>query len=182
MAKRKRIPVEAEIGALNPENGNSNRECSFTDPHEAKEFVRLTGVDSLAISIGTSHGAYKFKDKPKLDFKRLQIINDVVDIPLVLHGASAIPQNIVKKGVRYGAKWKGAMGLDNKSLKKACGIGIDKVNIHTDMKLIRIASTREYFKKNPGVTDPRPVQLYAKEEVKKFVKKKFDILGSTGKV
>jgi len=180
MAKKKRIPIEAELGSMEFKKKN-HRESKYTDPHKAKEFVRLTGIDFLAVSIGTSHGAYKFKGKPKLDFKRLELINDVVDIPIVLHGASEIPKNIVKKGIKYGAKWKGAKGLDNKHLEIARSEGIDKVNIHTDLNLIRIAATREYLKKKPGETDPRNIHAHNKRMMKEFVKKKFYLLGSTGR-
>lgn len=178
LCKKKRISVEAELGKLNPKN---SKESPFTNAEDAKYFVEQTGIDSLAIAIGTSHGAYKFKGKTTIDFKRLLHIDDLVDIPLVLHGASEIPSNIIKKGIKYGAKWQGARGLDNKGLKKARKNGIDKVNIHTDLNLIRIAAFREYLTKNPKETDPRPVMLYAKKLVKDFVKKKLDILGSTNK-
>ena len=178
LCKKKKISVEAELEKLHPKN---SKESPFTNPLDARYFVKQTGIDSLAIAIGTSHGAYKFKGKTTLDFRRLQLIDDVVDIPLVLHGASEIPPNIVKKGIKYGAKWQGARGLDNAGLKRACKKGIDKVNVHTDLNLIRIAAIREYLTKNPKETDPRPVMLYAKQQVKNFVKKKIDILGSTNK-
>ncbi len=180
MAKRRRVPVEAELGSVDPGKVRKGDD-RFTDPHQAREFARLTGIDSLAISIGTSHGAYKFSSKPKLDIKRLQLIDDVVEIPLVLHGASEVPQAYVKLGMRHGAKWKGAKGLDNRTLALACSMGIDKVNIHTDLNIIRIASTRQYLDNNPGETDPRKVQDFARSNVKEFVKKKLEILGSAGK-
>ncbi len=181
MARRKRIPVEAELGSLTSGIDGmkmSEKKSIYTSPLEAKEFVRKTGIDSLAISIGTSHGAYKFKSRPKLDFERLNMIDKAVDIPLVLHGASEIPGQIIKKGIRYGAKWEGARGLDNGSLKRACASGIDKVNIHTDLSLIYIASFMEYMKKNPKNMDPRKPNGYAREQLKEFVKQKIDILGS----
>jgi len=179
-AKRYRVCVEAELGVFE-KSKDVPREAMYTDPFLAQEFVKRTGIDSLAIAIGTSHGAYKFKDKPKLDFKRLELINKLVDIPLVLHGASSIPQDVVKKGIKYGAKWQGALGVDDTSLKKACKIGIDKVNIHTDLNLIRIAAYREYFHKFPQETDPRKLNNFASEQMVAFVKKKMDILESSGK-
>ncbi len=180
MAKKRRVPVEAELGSVDPGKDRKGDD-RFTDPHEAREFARLTGIDSLAISIGTSHGAYKFASKPKIDLKRLQLIDDVVDIPLVLHGASEVPAEYVKLGMKHGAKWKGAKGLDNRHLSLACSMGIDKVNIHTDLNIIRIASTRQYLDRNPGETDPRKIQDFARSNVREFVKKKLDILGSSGK-
>jgi len=176
LCKKRRISVEAEIGSLVK---MSSEGIALTDPIQAREFANKTGIDSLAIAIGTSHGAYKFKDKQKLDFVRLKKINELVDIPLVLHGASKIPADVVRKGIKYGAKWHGARGVDDQSLKKARTLGIDKVNIHTDLNLIRIAAYREYLKKNVKETDPRRVHNYTREKVIQYVKNRMDVLGSS---
>ena len=184
MARKKNIPVEAELGSLTSKlNGLSMDEqlSIYTDPLEAETFVKRTKIDSLAVSIGTSHGAYKFKGRAHLDFERLRLIREVVKVPLVLHGASEIPAEVVKQGIKYGAKWHGARGLGEESLRKACAHGIDKVNIHTDLSLIYIASVREYLSKNPKEMDPRNINSYARQQIKAFVKRKIDILGSNGK-
>jgi len=169
----KNIPVEAELGSIESKD-------NFTDVDEAVDFVKKTGIHSLAVAIGTSHGAYKFKDKPVLDFERLRQIHEKVSVPLVLHGASRIPPDVVKKGHKYGAAWHGAMGVDDASLRKARKLGICKVNVHTDLNLVRIASIREYLSKNPTETDPRHVLGYAREQTKKFVISKLKVLGSAG--
>jgi len=141
----KGVSVEGELGRLAgvEEKTVEEREKVLTDPDEAKEFVRRTGVDALAVSIGTSHGAYKFKGEPKLDFERLRLIREKVDVPLVLHGASSVPQWIIEKATKYGAELTGAKGIPEDHIRKAIELGITKINIDTDLRLAFTATVRE---------------------------------------
>lgn len=176
MARRVRVPVEAELGSM-----KKGAEKMLTDPRQARKFVELTGIDSLAVSVGTSHGAYKFSSSPTLDMARLKDIDILVDIPLVLHGASEIPAMVVRKGMQYGARWRGARGLDNRSLREACANGINKVNLNTDTHLCYLANVRQYLKQHPQEVNPRHMNAYAYGEVKELLKRKIMVLGSAGK-
>jgi fructose-bisphosphate aldolase class II len=139
-------------------------------------------VDSLAVAIGTSHGAYKFKGEPKLDFERLKAIRSKVNIPLVLHGASGVPSWIVKKATKYGAEWSGAKGIPDEHIKKAISLGIAKINIDTDLRLAFTSSVREVLVTSPKEYDPRKILGPAKETMKKVVKEKMRLFGSSGRV
>jgi fructose-bisphosphate aldolase class II len=130
----------------------------MTDPGEAKEFVDRTGVDALAVAIGTAHGPYK--GEPKLDFERLQKIRDIVDIPLVLHGASGVPEE---------------------AIKKAIGIGICKINIDTDLRQAFTAAVVKVLAEKPGEYDPRKLLGPAREALKQVVKQKIALFGSAGR-
>ncbi len=176
MAKRKGCSVEAEIGTLGrPGKGD------FTVPDEACEFVERTGCDSLAVAIGTSHGAHKFKGTPKLDLQRLKQINEVVSIPLVLHGASSVPKGIVNNANRYGAAIKRAKGVPEGQIKKAIKLGIAKINLDTDLRLAFTASLREFLKKNPSQFDPRKYLASSEDAVKELALGKMALFGSRGK-
>ena len=119
-ARSKGVSVEAELGKLiSQEDTKSSTEDPYTNPDNAKEFVRRTGVDALAVAIGTSHGAYKFKGEVRLDFERLKEIQKKIDIPLVLHGASGVPSWIVEKATKYGAELSGAKGIPDEHIKRA---------------------------------------------------------------
>lgn len=179
LVKKHKITLEAELGRLGLLN---KKVCSFTDPEEAEQFVSQTKIDSLAIAIGTSHGAYKFMGKPFLDIERLKLIEKRVSIPLVLHGASAVPLSLVKKAKHYGASLKKTSGLSNLLIKKAIKSGICKINIDTDLRLAFIASLRERLSKNKKELDPREFLKYAYQEVEKLVREKIRLFGSTNKI
>jgi fructose-bisphosphate aldolase class II len=182
LARPKKVSVEAELGKLvSQDSTNKDAEDPYTDPDAAVEFVDRTGVDSLAVAIGTSHGAYKFKGEAKLDFKRLKSIRNKISIPLVLHGASGVPSWIVEKATKYGAEWSGAKGIPDEHIKKAVSLGIAKINIDTDLRLAFTASVREVLTTSPAVYDPRKIVGPAKENMKKVVKEKMHLFGSAGK-
>lgn len=184
IAHQKRVPVEAELGKLQGIEGwvnVSRKEAILTDPREARLFVKQAKCDSLAIAIGTSHGAYKFKGKSNLDFARLKEIKEELNIPLVLHGASNVPQNLVKMANKYGARLENTKGVSNSHLKKAVRLGINKVNTDTDLRIAFDAAIRKELKMHPEVFDPRKILEPAIEAIKKVVKQKIKLLGSEGK-
>ena len=183
MAHPKGISVEAELGRLAgiEESKVEERRAVLTDPDAAVEFVNQTGVDTLAVAIGTSHGAYKFRGEPKLDFERLKLIRKEVRIPLVLHGASSVPSWIIEKAIKYGAELKGAKGIPEDHIKKAISFGISKINIDTDLRLAFTGTIREFLAKNPEVFDPRKILDSAKTAMKEVVKNKMHLFGSAGK-
>ena len=183
LAHAKGVSVEAELGRLAgvEESTVEEREAVLTDPDSAKEFVERTGVDTLAVAIGTSHGAYKFKGEAKLDFERLRFIRERVDVPLVLNGASSVPQWIIQKAVKYGAELAGAKGIPEEHIKKAISLGISKINIDTDLRLAFTATIREVLATKPKEFDPRKILGPAKEAMKDVVKSKMRLFGSSGK-
>ncbi len=182
LARSKGVSVEAELGKLvSQESTADDAEDPYTDPDAAVEFVDRTGVDSLAVAIGTSHGAYKFKGDVKLDFERLKTIRSNVDIPLVLHGASGVPSWIVEKATKYGAELSGAKGIPDEHIKRAISLGIAKINIDTDLRLAFTGSVREVLTTSPKVYDPRKILGPAKETMKKVVQEKMRLFGSSGK-
>ncbi|MGB9960395.1 MAG: class II fructose-1,6-bisphosphate aldolase [Candidatus Bathyarchaeales archaeon] len=183
LAHPKGVSVEGELGRLAgvEEKTVEEREALLTDPEDAERFVRLTGVDALAVSVGTSHGAYKFKGEPQLDFERLRLIREKVDVPLVLHGASSVPQGIIEKAAKYGAQLAGAKGIPEEHIKKAISLGITKINIDTDLRLAFTATVREVLATNPKEFDPRKILGPAKEAMKEVVKAKMRLFGSSGK-
>lgn len=182
-AHQKGVTVEAELGRLAgvEESTVEEKEAVLTDPNAAKEFVEKTGVDALAVAIGTSHGAYKFKAEPKLDFERLELIREKVNVPLVLHGASSVPQWIIEKAVKYGAELTGAKGIPEEHIKKAISLGIAKINIDTDLRLAFTATIREFLANSPKEFDPRKILGPAKEAMKEVVKGKMRLFRSSGK-
>jgi len=184
LAHPKDVSVEAELGRLAgvEESTVEEREAVLTDPDAAEEFVKRTDVDALAVAIGTSHGAYKFKGEPKLDFERLKLIREKVNIPLVLHGASSVPSWIIEKAVKYGAELGGARGIPEEHIRKAISLGIAKINIDTDLRLAFTASIREFLVKSPKTFDPRKILGSAKEAMKEVVKSKMLLFRSSGKV
>jgi fructose-bisphosphate aldolase class II len=183
VAHPKGVSVEAELGRLAgvEEASVEEKEAILTDPEAAKEFVKRTDVDALAVAIGTSHGAYKFKGEPKLDFKRLKEIKEKVKIPLVLHGASSVPPWIIEKATRYGAQLAGAKGIPEESIKQAIELGITKINIDTDLRLAFTATVREVLATAPSQFDPRKILGPAREAMKEVVKGKMRLFGSAGK-
>lgn len=170
------VVVEGELGRLagveDAVNVNA-KDATYTVPEQAAEFVERTGVDSLAIAIGTSHGAYKFKGEPSLDFERLQKITALLPgFPLVLHGASTVLPEFVKKCNEYGGQIDGAQGVPEEMLFKTGTMGICKINIDTDLRLAMTASVREYLTTHPGDFDPRQYLGPARDAIKKMVQHK----------
>ena len=176
--------VEAELGKLaGVEEHVSSATSVYTDPDQAVDFVERTGCDSLAIAIGTSHGAYKFKGEAKLDFDRLETISDKLPrYPLVLHGASSVPQEFVELCNKYGGQVGGAKGVPEDMLRKAAGMGVCKINVDTDIRLALTASIRKFFVEDPSAFDPRAYLKPAREAVKAMVAHKIrEVMGSSGK-
>jgi len=186
-AHSKGVVVEAELGRLAGIEDNinvSDRESSLTDPDQAVEFVERTGVDSLAIAIGTSHGAYKFKGEPKLDFERLQKISSLLPgFPLVLHGASSVIPEYVEMCNKYGGNIPGAKGVPEDMLRTAAKYGICKINIDTDLRLAMTAAIRKYLAENPSEFDPRKYLGEGRKAIKSIVQHKIrNVLGSSNKL
>ncbi len=182
-AHAKGVSVEAELGKLAgvEEKSVEEKDAILTDPNNAVEFVEKTGVDTLAVAIGTSHGAYKFKSAAKLDLERLKIINEKIGIPLVLHGASSVPQWIVEKATKYGATLEGAKGVSEDQLQAAIKFGIAKINIDTDLRLAFLATVRQVLTDSPKEFDPRKILGPAKDAMKEVAKGKMRLFGSSGK-
>jgi len=176
--------VEAELGRLaGVEEDVSSDEHIYTDPDQAKDFVTRTGCDSLAIAIGTSHGAYKFKGEAKLDFDRLEKVGKLLPgVPIVLHGASSVPQEFVEMANTYGGNIPGARGVPEDLLRKAAGMAVCKINIDTDIRLAMTATIRKHLTENPADFDPRQYLTPARKAVKEMVQRKIkNVLGCSGK-
>ena len=181
------VVVEAELGKLAGIEDDVNvasEDAMYTSPDEAVKFVELTGCDSLAIAIGTSHGAYKFKGEPKL---RIDILKEITEklpgYPLVLHGASSVPQEFVYMCNKYGGNIPGAKGVPEELLKEATKYGVCKINIDSDIRLAMTANIRECFYEMPDVFDPRTYLGKARIAVKDMVKHKIiNVLGSQDKL
>jgi fructose-bisphosphate aldolase class II len=183
-AHSKGVWVEAELGKLaGIEEHVSSDSHVFTDPDQAVEFVRRTGCDSLAVAIGTSHGAYKFKGAAQLDFERLETITRLLpDYPLVLHGSSSVPLEFVEMANKYGGQLGSAQGVPEEMLRKAATFGVCKINIDSDIRLAMTASVRKFFAEKPSEFDPRSYLAPAREAVKNMVAHKIrNVLGCSGK-
>ncbi len=184
-AHSKGVVVEGELGKLAGVEDAVNvsaKDATYTVPEEAVRFVKETGVDSLAIAIGTSHGAYKFKGEPSLDFERLETITKLLpDFPLVLHGASSVPRDFVDLCNKYGGAVPGAQGVPEEMLKRAAKLGICKINIDTDLRLAMTASIRKILSENPSEFDPRKYLAPARDAIKDMVRHKIvNVLGCSG--
>ena len=187
-AHKYNVTVEAELGTLAGVEDEVSVEADkamYTDPDQVQDFVSRTGVDSLAIAIGTSHGAYKFKpgQNPKL---RLDILEEVSKrlpgFPIVLHGASSVPQEFVKLVNQYGGNMPNAIGIPESELCKAAKMAVCKINIDSDIRLAMTATIRQYFAEHPDRFDPRQYLAPAREAVKNMVAHKItDVLGCAGK-
>ncbi|MFN3605009.1 MAG: class II fructose-1,6-bisphosphate aldolase [Leptonema sp. (in: bacteria)] len=183
-AHERGVFVEAELGKLaGIEEHVQSVEHVYTDPDQAVEFVERTDCDSLAIAIGTSHGAYKFKGTPKLDFERLKKIHSLMpNFPLVLHGASSVPKKFVDLANQYGSQIQDAQGVPEEMLREATQYGIAKINIDTDIRIAVIASIRKFLQENPKEFDPRKPFGAGRDAVKELVKHKIkNVLGSSNK-
>jgi fructose-bisphosphate aldolase class II len=178
------VSVEAELGKLAGIEGHvsvAEKDAIFTNPDEARLFVERTGVDALAVAIGTSHGAYKFKGEANLDFPRLEKIEKLVNIPIVLHGASGVPREVLDKAAKYGAKLPGAAGVPNDAIKRAISLGVAKINIDTDIRLAMTAAIREVLAEHPDEFDPRKILGPAEDAMKAVAKGKMRLFGSSGR-
>jgi len=183
------VVVEAELGQLVGEQfdegeGGAMGGGLYTDPKQAVEFVERTGVDSLAVAIGTSHGAYKFvKAEPRLDFERLEAITKALKgFPLVLHGASTVIPEFVELCNKYGGHLPNAKGVPEDMITKASKSGVCKVNIDTDLRLAMTATIRQVFVEDPKAFDPRKYLAPAREAIKQMVMHKLDILGNVNRL
>jgi fructose-bisphosphate aldolase, class II len=188
-AHNREVSVEAELGVLAGVEDKVSHEMShYTKPEEVEAFVEKTGVDSLAISIGTSHGAYKFKIKPgeKIPPLRFDILEEIEKripgFPIVLHGASTVVPQYVKMINKYGGKMDNAVGIPEAQLRKAAASAVCKINIDSDGRLAMTAVIRKIFAENPAEFDPRKYLGPARDELIKMVKYKNEkVLGSAGK-
>jgi fructose-bisphosphate aldolase class II len=185
-AHAKGIVVEAELGQLGGVEEHvavSEAKAKLTDPDQAKEFVTRTGIDSLACAIGTSHGAFKFTGTQGLHFDVLEEIQKrLPGFPLVMHGSSSVPQEEVARINAAGGKLQGAKGVDENQFKRAATLGVTKVNIDTDGRLVWTRVHREYFLEHPENFDLRPVGKVFMSEYAKFIAHKNEKLGSAGQV
>ena len=182
------VVVEAELGTLagiEDEVKVEEGHASYTRPEEVQEFVERTGCDSLAIAIGTSHGAYKFKPgtKPQLRFDVLEAVEkNLPGFPIVLHGSSSVPQNFVDEINKYGGNMPGAIGVPEDQLRQAARSAVCKINIDSDLRLAMTASIRKYFAEHPADFDPRQYLKPARAAIKAMVAHKIvDVLGCDGK-
>lgn len=180
------VVVEAELGKLAGVEDDVNvadSDAMYTDPEQAKEFVERTGCDSLAIAIGTSHGAYKFKGEAKLRFDILKKIKDLIpNTPIVLHGASTVIPELVEMCNKYGAEIPGAKGVPDEMLHEASLNGVSKINVDTDLRLAMTAEIRKVFTEEPTVFDPRKYLQPAREQIKQTVQHKIkEVFGSSNR-
>lgn len=182
------VVVEAELGKLAGVEDDvkvAGHEATYTDPDQAVDFVKRTGVDSLAIAIGTSHGAYKFQGEAKLDFDRLETITKNLEaaglhnFPIVLHGASSVDPKYVEMCNNYGGNIAGAKGVPAEMLRKASSMAVCKINMDTDLRLAMTGSVRRVFGENPKEFDPRKYLGAGREAIENLVAGKLtDVLGS----
>lgn len=180
------VTVEAELGKLAGVEDDVNvsvEDAKYTDPQEAKEFVERTGVDSLAIAIGTSHGAYKFKGEPNLRFDILHEIKELIpNTPIVLHGASSVDKDVVDKANKFGGEIPGAQGCPAKMLSQAAREGVSKINVDTDLRLAMTAEIRKYFVENPSGFGPRDYLGKARDRIYETVmQKQKEVFGCANK-
>jgi len=185
-AHDKGVTVEGELGRLagiEDAVNVSEKDAAFTDPDQVEEFVSRTGVDSLAIAIGTSHGAFKFKGEPQLRFDILEEIQKrLPGFPIVLHGASSVMPEYVEIINKYGGEMPGAKGVPEDMLRKAASMAVCKINIDSDLRLAMTATIRKYFAENPAHFDPRQYLGPARAAIKEVVKHKLvHVLGCNGK-
>jgi len=185
-AHAKGIVVEAELGQLGGVEEHvkvDEANAKLTDPAQAKEFVERTGCDSLACAIGTSHGAFKFTGSQGLHFEVLEEIQKrLPGFPLVMHGSSSVPQEEVARINAAGGSLKGAKGVDETQFKRAAGLGVTKVNIDTDGRLVWTRVHREFFRDKPEKFDLRDPGKVFMAEYGKFIAHKNEMLGSAGQL
>jgi fructose-bisphosphate aldolase class II len=180
------VVVEAELGQLGGieehVKGVEDVSAHLTDPNQVKEFVEKTGCDSLAVAIGTSHGAYKFKTAPMLAFDVIEKVSKLLPgYPLVMHGSSSVLPEFKDLINKYGGKMPDAMGVPEDAITKASKMAVCKVNIDTDLRMALTAKIRQVFAEKPGEFDPRKYLAPGREAIKKMVQHKLHILGCAGK-
>lgn len=185
-AHERGVVVEAELGKLAGIEDDVNvsaDDAMYTDPEQAKEFVERTGCDSLAIAIGTSHGAYKFKGEAKLRFDILAKIKELIpNTPIVLHGASTVIPELVEMCNNYGGDIPGAKGVPDEILNEASKSGVSKINVDTDLRLAMTGAIRKVFAENPSAFDPRKYLTPARDLIKETVEHKIkDVFCSSNK-
>ena len=185
-AHDKGVVVEGELGRLagiEDAVNVSDKDAAFTDPDQVEEFVNRTGVDSLAIAIGTSHGAFKFKGEPRLRFDILEEIQKrLPGFPIVLHGASSVIPEYVDMINQYGGDLSNAQGVPEEMLRKAASMAVCKINIDSDIRLAMTAAVRKHLGDNPSHFDPRQYLSPARDTLKQIVKHKIvNVLGCNGK-
>ena len=185
-AHKYNVTVEGELGRLagvEDEVKVSHEDSSYTDPAQVQEFVENTGVDSLAIAIGTSHGAFKFKGEPKLRFDILEEVGKrLPGFPIVLHGASSVIPSYVEMINQYGGSMPGAQGVPEDMLRKAASMAVCKINIDSDLRLAFTGEVRRHFAEHPDHFDPRQYLTDARNGVREMVRHKIvDVLGCNGK-
>ena len=185
-AHERGVVVEAELGKLAGIEDDVNLSASnamYTDPDQAKEFVERTGCDSLAIAIGTSHGAYKFKGEAKLRFDILEKVKEKLpNTPIVLHGASTVIPELVETCNKYGGNIPGAKGVPDEMLHEASVRGVSKINVDTDLRLAMTAEIRKVFAESPEAFDPRKYLTPARDKITEVVRHKMrDVFGSNNK-
>lgn len=175
------VTVEGEIGRLGGiEDGVGSGSVHITDPQQAKKFVDDTGLDALAIAIGTSHGAYKFKGQMNLAFDVLIEVRKLINIPIVLHGASSVPKELIDKVNKYGGALPGAQGVPMAGLQKAIKLGVSKINVDTDGRLAITAAIREVFATQPEKFDPRDYLGPARDALAALIATKMNDFGTAG--
>jgi len=181
-AHRYGVTVEGELGTLGGiEDGVGSGQVKLTDPQEAIKFIELSGVDALALAIGTSHGAYKFKAKPELALDIISSISEKLpDFPLVMHGSSSVPQELIDIINRYGGKLQSTMGVPMESIQEGIKRGIRKINVDTDGRLAMTGAVRKVLTQTPDVFDPRKYFGAARQAVYEVVKGKMQDFGTAG--
>ena len=177
------VQVEAEIGQLSgiEDLGEEEAEASLTVPEDAVRFVNETGVDSLAITIGTSHGAFKFKGEPQLDFERLACITNLIDNPIVLHGASAVRSEDVAFAERYGARLPKATGIPHAFIKRAISLGVAKINTDSDLRLAALGRMRQVLTERPDIFNLYELMGEVESAIRSSVEARIRLFGSEGK-
>ena len=177
------VQVEAEIGQLAgiEDLGEEEADATFTVPEEAVRFAQETGVDSLTITIGTSHGAFKFKGEPRLDFARLGAIAELIDNPIVLHGASAVREEDVAFAERYGAQLPKATGIPEEFIKRAISLGVAKINTDSDLRLAALGRLRQVLTERPDIFNLYELMGEMEEAIRSSVEARIRLFGSNGK-
>ena len=175
------VSVEAELGTLGGIEEDVSGKVKLTDPDQAVEFVKKTGIDALALAIGTSHGAYKFKSEPKLAIDLVKKVKaKLPNTALVMHGSSSVPQELTDKINKYGGKMPNAKGVPIKAIQEAIKNGVSKINVDTDSRMAVTGAVREVFKNEPEKFDPRDYLGPARDAVKTLVMSKMKDFGTVG--
>ena len=185
MAHDRGVTVEGELGTLGGiEDGHGSGEVALTDPDQAVEFVERTGVDALAVAIGTSHGAYKFTQEPDREILSMHIIEEINEkLPathLVMHGSSSVPRDLVDKINAHGGELQPAWGVPVREIQQGIEHGVRKVNVDTDLRLAATGAIREAFEAKPGEFDPRYYLAPARDAMKEVVKARMEAFGQAG--